>query len=253
MNGMNSNRRRHSKALCRFVCAAVAVLMSTSPLLAATVAVEMGVAGETIVATIEAPNLGTQAVATGAPFPLPALGTTAGEPVAGPARAGERFPHLARPAAGPAVAGGSPAGLDDVLGGPDPGADPDPTITLTGAQGGTFTVARDGRLVLSPCLRTYDGAALTVRLLEADGTEVTWAGASLLEWERADDRSSSPARFQGRADPASMRQVTPGDWTPVEGLAYELAVTAGQRVVVEVSGRPESRNYLKLRGDLLAR
>jgi hypothetical protein len=226
-----------------------------SPCPAENVSVRIGEPGAAASQVADAPNLPPSTgpvevtpVASG-PLALPALAAGASVPAAPPVTgAARRLPHLARPAVavttGPA---GAPAALDAQL---NPA--PLPVVsTLAGSQGGSFTASGDGTLVLEPCLRTWDGASMVVRLFDASGAEVRFDGKSLLEWRRPDDKALAPLTFQGRSDRSSMELVQSGDYTPRNDLRYSLPVKAGQRVVVEIGGEPESSSFLKLRSDVL--
>lgn len=240
---------------------AAAALAWGSPCLAENVSVRIGEPGAETSQVADAPNLtpstGPAEVTpvASAPLALPALSAAGSAPAAAPVSGvAQRLPHLARPAlavtSGPA---GAPAALDAQLAPvTSTAAGPLPVVsTLEGSEGGNFNVTADGTLVLEPCLRTWDGASMIVRLIDASGTEVRFDGKALLEWRRPDDKALAPLSFQGRAEPSSMQRVGAGDYTPRNDLRYSLPVQAGQRVVVELDGQPEPDSFLRLRSDVL--
>lgn len=227
-----------------------------------TVELEMGPAGQTLRRTIDAPNLSPPnssqdrwipATAPAAVPRVPARPAVTGRNTPQPAGP-QRFPHLLLPArsAGPA-APPAPGGLDTIAGGsaPPPADDLPVVAVVNGGDSGGWTATRDGQAVLQPLLRTRDGATMIVRLFDASGQEVLFDGKSLMEWRRPDDTTNAPLRFRGQADARSMLLEQAGDYSPRPGLAYTVPVTQGQRITIEVSGRPESDSEFKLRSNAM--
>ncbi len=243
---------------------AAGLLVGGVPCLAENVSVRIGEPGAGTSQVADAPNLPPSTApvettpAVTAPLVLPALSAAGSVAAAPPASsAAQRLPHLARPAVAVTTRpAGAPAALDAQVGSvasatPVATAALPIAATLVGSQGGRFAVTGDGLLVLEPCLRTYDGAGMVVRLFDASGVEVRFEGKSLLEWRRPNDKARAPLAIQGRSDMSSMELVGAGDYTPRNDLRYTLPVRAGQRVVVELDGQPEPDSFLRLRSDVL--
>ncbi len=119
-------------------------------------------------------------------------------------------------------------------------------ITATGIA--TRTASVSGSVQIQPYLYTRNSASFTVHLYGTDGKEIRFSGKPLFTWRRADGADSSGANFKGRRDPSSMREVSPGDFSPRTGLEYEFTIEAGQKIRALVSGNPDpAESFLRLR------
>jgi hypothetical protein len=145
--------------------------------------------------------------------------------------------------------------LDQIIQGVDTGESGDGKNNgvreFNGSEGGTWIAAKDGNLKISPCLMTIKGATLTIRLLEADGTEITFNDEPLLFWKRFNDKELAPLIWKGKSDENSMYLQSGGDYSPRENLEYSIKVKEGQKLIVEISGSPILSNSVRLESDNL--
>lgn len=112
----------------------------------------------------------------------------------------------------------------------------------------TWLVNGDGVLDFRPVLRTWEGATCTLRLLDEKGEEVLFDGASLFSWSRPNDKARALPRWKGRNDPSALYEEGAGNWTPREDLRYDIALRKGQKLILELSGRPAPDAHLDLKG-----
>lgn len=175
-----------------------------------------------------------QHTASGSSFPKVTLGVfalTAGSTVSLEAKDGHSYSFVSfrfRPTDGPATGPDGDTPPVDHDGGNNPGKVP----------GSEWTAARDGELTIRPCLSTYAGAGMTV----------TVDGKVVFRWKRANDRDGSRAVFQGKEDPDSIVENSPGDFSPSRTLQYRFPVKKGQTVKAIQSGQPGPAAFLKVEG-----
>lgn len=237
---------------------------------AQTVQVEMGIRGDVVPQTVDAANLQTGPasaehwVGSSSTVTLPSVAP--GAPSSAPeatAAVGQRFPHVVNPAvrAGPRPPG-APSGLDaqvvpatatspETTDEADPGGPLPEVATLRGSEGGEWTAEETGPVVLLPLLQTYQGAKLTVRLIDPEGQEVKFGGAPLLIWDRPDDKANAPLEFQGRRYPGSMVRVSSDDYSPRDDLRYRYQIPKGYRLVITLEGQPANSTVITVKSKVL--
>jgi len=143
---------------------------------------------------------------------------------------------------------GPPALPEDVLNGGFTPPTPLGDINLSRAGTQNRTALTAGTVQIRPYLFTYNSASIVVRLYEADGTEVLFAGRPLLQWRRNDDKDASGVYFKGVRDVSSM-VITAGDPSPRTGLSYSFTINASQKIRASMSGNPVAGTaYLRVNG-----
>lgn len=231
------------------VCLLVAAALVVTVVPGLAVEVTIGPEDQTVRERVETPNLapgegGFQPSAV-APTPLPGQNP-------GPAPTGEAlhdkvrrvWTHLLQPA-GERRSGRPTAGsLDQVVTGEAAG----PGLEVTGVGVKVGVAEADGPVAIEIYMPTFEPAGMEVHLFEATGEEVLFAGRPLLSWVRLDDKAFAPVFFEGKADPASVYENKPGDFSPSADLSYRFAIKRGQRLQIETNGRPLPESFLRVTG-----
>jgi|GEM_PF-1742855 hypothetical protein len=126
-------------------------------------------------------------------------------------------------------------GLDDIFG-PGPGNSPpagsSDSVELSSSNQGTKSLEfpEGGTLKTRSRLSTYGKASLRVILRLADGSQ-----RELLSWNRQNDKDSSALQVEGRKDPNSMSEDSPGDFSPAE-VSHSFPIPAGGVIVGSLGG-----------------
>ncbi|MFZ2959655.1 MAG: hypothetical protein WA705_22440 [Candidatus Ozemobacteraceae bacterium] len=122
------------------------------------------------------------------------------------------------------------------------------TFVHTGVGNSEKVAVSDGTAVIEVFLPTYNPASVMVRIINPDNTEQVFFGESLLTWERPDDKAKALVRFKGEEQPNSMYLNGTGDWS-ANPQKYTVALKAGQRVILSISGNPLPSSFLRVSSD----
>lgn len=123
------------------------------------------------------------------------------------------------------------------------------SLEQKGKGSSEYEAIADGSTEILVYLPTYNPARIIVRLYDLDGDEIFFKGKSLLVWERQDDKAFAPVFFQGNSDENSMKESSSNNYDAVQN-SYKFDVQKGQRLRLEISGKPESKSYVRAKGPL---
>ncbi|HBC76392.1 MAG TPA: hypothetical protein DC017_16395 [Candidatus Wallbacteria bacterium] len=214
-----------------------------------SVSVEIGPAKQSIRQIVESPNL-NNGKASSQNWNENAAPMTLEEPITAPPSSPavvtdvkSRSPHVFEPALNNPRPAQTQALMNVVLNAQ--GGD----LEINGPGTGIRVAKKDGNVVISPFLTTYNQAKYIVRLFDVSGAEILFNSKPLFFWFRPDDSSNFPAFFKGAADAGSMVRLGPGDFSPKQGLKYNFDIKKDQRIEIETQGNPEPSSFLKIKSD----
>ena len=219
----------------------ISFLLFCSPFICAEVEVKAGVEGLTLPVRIDSSGIGKmlpeQSAAT--TMPEPAEKSVSANP---PITDLSRHEHLQKAADNYSPSGLPKASLPKVVG-------ESVALGQKGVGKSDYEAFSDGNVDLRAFLPTYRPARIVAHLIDEDGEEIFFRGKSLLIWERPDDKAFAPLYFMGKVDESSMKKVSDDNFDAVSNK-YSFEIKQGQKLRLEISGKPEAESNIEASGPL---